>query len=406
MDINTNELKKFWQRRHHYALQIGAALTLLTFGLSWISYPVFNRFFQDSPETLRFMTSGVFAGAVLAAVFLFYLLSGVSDHKEGRIMVENSGKVQAFLGSVPPLAALLRQHLTQTNEVAETAVIGIMERLARLEGKAGNLFAALTGNSSENISHNDDSLNTISDSLRHLDETGNYLIEREKQMAKDIEAIQQVITQVTELKPLIRLIRKVAFQIKLLSLNAAIEAARAGKAGLGFAVVAEEVRRLSIDTEMAAESIEDNITQVSKTVNTKLAGMITSSRQDEHKQVLLSLFSAKKEMATGTQSVVDEIRINVLDVLEHAQFQDITRQQIERVQNGLDLFSQRLSGVAKLLSASGSDPLNIPTLDHVLETMRASYTMQSQHLTHNTVVDNDNNNTSDGEDTLPAIELF
>lgn len=403
MDTVTNALKIIKKRRHRHALQVGATLALLAFGFFWVAYPHIVHFFQDSPETLRLMMSAIVFCDVLAAVFLFYLLSGVADHKAGRIMVENTGKMQAFLDSVPPLAALLRQHLTQTNEVTETAVIGIMERLTKLEGKASNLFAALTDNSPGNVSHSDNSLNIISDSLRHLDETGNYLMQREKQMAKDIEAVQQVITQVTELNPLIKLIRNVALQIRLISLNAAIEAARAGEAGMGFAVVAEEVRRLSKETEMAAVSIEDSIKQVSNTVNTQLAGMITSSRQDEHKQVLLSLFSAKKEMATGTQSVVDDIRINVLDVLEHAQFQDITRQQIERVQNGLDLVSQKLSDVAKLLATAGADPLNIPTLDDVLETMRASYTMQSQHLIHDTVVDEGK---SDDEDTHPAIELF
>jgi len=326
----------------------------------------------------------------------------MADSVENRIMTENNQRVQAFLYSVLPLSELLRQHLTQTNGVAETAVLSIMQKLTLLEIKASSLFAAFTGNRSGHSKHNDHSLDTISDSLRHLDETGNYLVQREKQVAKDIEAIQQVITQVTDLKPLIKLIRKVAFQIKLLSLNAAIEAARAGNAGLGFAVVANEVQRLSKETEMAAESIEENITQVSNTVNNQLAGMITSSRQDEHKQVLLSLFSAKKEMADGTRIVVEDIRTNVLEVLEHAQFQDITRQQIERVQNGLVLFSERLGDVAELMATAGDNPLEIQTLDDVLETMRESYTTESQHLTHNAVVDG----ISDDADSRPAIELF
>lgn len=402
MDADTKELKKIKKMRHSYALRGGATLAFLSFGFSWVFCPDLFLFFQDSPETLRFIMSAIVAGVVLAAMLLFYLLLRVADRQEGRLMAENSGKIQVFLSSAPPLCELLRQHLTQTNGITETAVLGIIQRLTRIVEKTSNLFAALTGNSSGNFANNDHSLDTISDSLRHLDETGNYLMQREKQMAKDIAAIQQVITQVTDLKPLIRLIRKVAFQIKLLSLNAAIEAARAGKAGLGFAVVADEVRRLSKETEMTAESIEENIIQVSNTVNTQLAGMITSSRQDEHKQVLSSLFSAKKEMASGTQTVVDEIRINVLDVLEHAQFQDTTRQQIERVQNGLDLFSQRLGNVTDLLATAGATPLDIPTLDDVLESIRASYTMQSQHLIHNTVVDGE----SDDAETHPAIELF
>lgn len=402
MKTEIYEQERFWKRRHRYALLVGFVLTLLALVITFLSYPALVHFFKDAPEKLGIVMAMFVACAVLVSVCLFYLFSCRADSVEKGIMTENSQSVQTFLCSVLPLAELLRQHLTQTNGIAETAVLSIMQKLTLLEIKASNLFAALTGDRPDQSKHNDHSLDTISDSLRRLDETGNYLVQREKQVAKDIEAIQQVITQVTDLKPLIRLIRKVAFQIKLLSLNAAIEAARAGKAGLGFAVVAEEVQRLSKETEMAAESIEENITQVSDTVNNQLAGMITSSRQDEHKQVLLSLFTAKKEMADGTRSVVDDIRINVLEVLEHAQFQDITRQQIERVQNGLDLFSQRLSDVADLMATAGDDPLEIPALDDVMETMRASYTMESQHLTHNAVVDG----TSDDADSRPAIELF
>lgn len=402
MKTEIHEQQRFRKRRHRYALLVGAALALIAFGITFLSYPAFVHFFKDAPEKMGIVMSMCVACAALVSSSLFYLFSCRADSVENRIMTENSRSVQAFLCSVLPLSELLRQHLTQTNGVTETAVLSIMQKLTRLEIKAGSLFAAFTGKRSDHVTHNDPSLDTISDSLRHLDETGHYLVQREKQVAKDIEAIQQVIAQVTDLKPLIRLIRKVSFQIKLLSLNAAIEAARAGKAGLGFAVVAQEVQRLSKETEMAAESIEGNITQVSDTVNHQLAGMITSSRQDEHKQVLLSLFSAKKEMADGTRAVVDDIRINVLEVLEHAQFQDITRQQIERVQNGLVLFSERLGEVSELMATAGDEILDIPTLDDVMKTMRASYTMESQHVTHNAVVDG----IADDTDSRPSIELF
>lgn len=397
-----HEREKFRKRRLRYVLLVGAALTLIAFGIIWMSYPFFVHFFKNSPEKLAIMMATLAAIAVLVSLCLFYLFSCMAESVENGIMVENSRRVQDFLDSVPPLAELLRQHLIHANEVTETAALSIMQKLTRLENKARRLFAAFTGHNPDLSKHNDTSLNTISDSLKHLDETGTYLVQREKQVGKDIEAIQQVVAQVTDLKPLIGLIRKVAMQTKLLALNAAIEAARAGEAGLGFAVVADEVRRLSQETEMAAVRIEESITQVSNTVNNQLAGMITASRTDEHKQVLLSLFSAKKEMAEGTQTVVNDIRSNVLEVLEHAQFQDITRQQIERVQNGLVLFSQRLGDVAAILDSAGTDVLDIPTLDDVLEAMRASYTMVSQHKTHNAVLDG----TSDDADSRPAIELF
>jgi methyl-accepting chemotaxis protein len=354
---------------------------------------------SDSQFHLRLLTFVGMAGPALVTVSYVHIGRSKLLSKKDRISAENLEKVQALLASVSPFTQLLQAHLDQANSVSETAMLAIMQRLSQLESQVTNLLAALTGSSPGTSTAEDMSLGGVAASLRHVDKVGEYLVKREQQVAENSAAIQMVIKQVAGLPPLTDLIRKVTIQTNVLALNAAIEAARAGDAGRGFAVVAEEVRRLSKQTDAAAVQIEERVTQVTQTVDTYVANI----RSEDERDAVVSLTSAMTQMSADTRVAVDAMRTNVVDALGHAQFQDITRQEIEQVRNGLGQCGQRLSDAAQSLCADPITPLDISTLFDALESLRASYTMQSQHATHQDVV---GEIVSIDENDRPAIELF
>jgi len=111
----------------------------------------------------------------------------------------------------------------------------------------------------------------------------------------------------TEISKIIKVIDEIAFQTNILSLNAAVEAARAGDAGKGFAVVAEEVRHLAQRSAQAAKDtaviIEKNITLSEKclSITGQVGGSLVGIRDETHKvsELLEEISTASQEQEIG-----------------------------------------------------------------------------------------------------------
>lgn len=157
-------------------------------------------------------------------------------------------------------------------------------------------------------------------------------------LAQEIDGLAQKITHLHEssnnINNVIDVIKSVAEQTNLLALNAAIEAARAGEQGRGFAVVADEVRTLAQRTQESTSEIEGFITSLQSDVESafsaidnsqkKSAAAVQDSRQVEQSLSEISesvsdIFSMADQIATATEEqavVTQDIAKNVITVEE------------------------------------------------------------------------------------------
>ncbi len=127
----------------------------------------------------------------------------------------------------------------------------------------------------------------------------NHAIDFVKKSFSDIDAVNGQINEfkarAVQITAIVDIVKTIAFQTNLLALNASIEAAKAGTAGGGFAVVANEVKRLAEDTQNSVNEIEDNIGELNTDIDTFVNHMNTTTER---------LVSGQQLVETAIQSVV------------------------------------------------------------------------------------------------------
>jgi len=280
-----------------------------------------------------------------------------------------------FLSGMQKIMKNVQSVSLEVNSASERLKEGAQDSVSISEKYADSMEMVSTANHEMGLAIQEVSNTTqiVSEEAKSSDKAAKQVAQDFSQAMREIEAladnvsnsglvIQELVEETTNIASVLDVIKGIAEQTNLLALNAAIEAARAGEQGRGFAVVADEVRTLASKTQQSTGDINDMIENLRNGVNRAVDSMkegqekatstveyakkseenlnhISSSLVNISDQIL-QVASAIEEQT----SVIDEINTNLHGVNELSQHAKQGAESIGNAVQGLSKQSQSLSG--------------------------------------------------------------
>ncbi|KGY12177.1 chemotaxis protein [Vibrio tubiashii] len=197
-----------------------------------------------------------------------------------------------------------------------------------------------------------------------------------KNLVTDIESVKESIealnSQTSEVSSILEVIKGVADQTNLLALNAAIEAARAGEQGRGFAVVADEVRNLASRTAEATGSIECIIAQFQKDSEASLTSVDTVCGTAHQRS------SEIEQLSQAMTEVVDEMKQALAHANSIQQQSSNTAHLSQDVQHKVQVINEHANQTSVSAAQTRDISMNLEQLAEHLEELLDQFTLSSK----------------------------
>lgn len=187
------------------------------------------------------------------------------------------------------------------------------------------------------------------DGSNAIDKAVNQMAQIEQAVDTSAQVVAKLGERSKEIGQIVDTISGIASQTNLLALNAAIEAARAGEQGRGFAVVADEVRKLAEQSQKAAKQIALLITEIQKDTDKAVLTMHDGTREVKiGAEVVDVAGKAFKEIVTLVTQVSDRVK----DISSSTNQMSHGSQQIVTAMNKIDEMSKKVAGESQMVSAA------------------------------------------------------
>ncbi|MCG8488363.1 MAG: methyl-accepting chemotaxis protein [Chromatiales bacterium] len=275
--------------------------------------------------------------------------------------------LSGLVGKVATTSESLVQTIEEVNNSSEKTNVAVTNQKQELDLLATSLseMTASATHVSENINH---LASSATDSMTATEE-GNRIVKQSVQsigtltekIRKGSDVIQTLVDESQQIGVVLEVIKSIAEQTNLLALNAAIEAARAGEQGRGFAVVADEVRTLAGRTQDSTKEIEQIISALQAGVNEAVEVMAVSvSHAEESSQQATTIgdtldsvqqkIELINQLGSQVSAAADQQRATTEEMNQNIQRISKSADETSAQSNNTSSVVRDLKGLSKVLS--------------------------------------------------------
>lgn len=343
--------EKLQSRYQHQRSRIGVLAFVLFSALSVIVY-LYLAFFMSIRHTIKKFTgtAGIVANGDLTQKVGFYGKDEMAQLRDAfNSMVSN---IRATLETVKEGADSVTNNVNDVENIAARSREAVQEQLQQIE-QISRIINTMAEHAGQSASLAQEAENAAKEGHHKTDESAKVVStvmvqvnQLSDEMAHSMEAVNRLAANSESISSILVTIKNIAEQTNLLALNAAIEAARAGEHGRGFAVVADEVRTLASRSQDSAQEIEGLIKEVQNNIVSTVDTMETN-----RKMIAETVEQSSKVTTTlkEVQNSIDDIRTKTTAIATSSK---------EQQQNALNLDSNlqqvRASGQITADNADGT----------------------------------------------------